>query len=199
MTNMVTGLAALSGPAFDVTFISTAIINATSFHQGGFCFRLSTVRAFSPADLDLDGKPHDLAIPNTNGVRTFSILHNNGVNGSINASSFNSGVAFQTGNTTASSQLIDVDGDRKKKILSRQTMGKNTFSVLLNTGNPGSISASSFAARVSFATGTGPFGVAVNDIDMDGKPDVIVVNNGSNNISVFQKHFHSEIYRSVQK
>src|SRR5437588_9731442 len=42
----------------------------------------------------------------------------------------------------------------------------------------------SFNARRDFAAGTAPNSVAVGDFNGDGKPDLAVANNGSNNVSV---------------
>ena len=47
-------------------------------------------------------------------------------------------------------------------------------SVYRNTCTPGNISTNSFATRVDFATGAQPQGIAVRDLDGDGKPDLLV-------------------------
>ncbi len=43
-----------------------------------------------------------------------------------------------------------------------------------------------FAGRTDFATGTHPSGIAIGDIDGDGKPDIIIANTGANTISVYR-------------
>jgi hypothetical protein len=50
----------------------------------------------------------------------------------------------------------------------------------------GAITNSSFSPRVDFATGSYPRGVAIGDVDGDGKPDLAVANTGSNTVSVFR-------------
>jgi hypothetical protein len=59
----------------------------------------------------------------------------------------------------------------------------SSVSVLRNTSTSGSIS---FAANVDFATGGGPYSVAIGDLDGDGKPDMAVVNLYDNTISVLR-------------
>ncbi|MFY7899720.1 MAG: FG-GAP-like repeat-containing protein, partial [Chitinophagaceae bacterium] len=49
-----------------------------------------------------------------------------------------------------------------------------------------SITTADFAAKQDFATGTGPFNVAVGDIDGDGKIDMVSCNQSSNSISVLR-------------
>src|SRR5262249_47549278 len=48
----------------------------------------------------------------------------------------------------------------------------------------GQASTPSFAAATSFAVGTGPFSVAVADVNGDGRPDLLAANQGSNSVSV---------------
>jgi len=48
------------------------------------------------------------------------------------------------------------------------------------------IDGSSFATKVDFTTGTYPYNLAIADLDIDGKPDVIVANRSSNTISIFR-------------
>ena len=55
--------------------------------------------------------------------------------------------------------------------------------MLLNTTAPGA-TAPTFATQQTFATGSDPFSVTAADINGDGKPDLIVANDGSNTVSV---------------
>ena len=54
----------------------------------------------------------------------------------------------------------------------------NNVSVLFGTG------AGAFGATTSFAVGTGPWSVAIGDLNGDGKPDLAVTNLFSNTVSV---------------
>ena len=54
------------------------------------------------------------------------------------------------------------------------------------TPNTDHITTEDIAAKVDFATGTGARCVVIGDIDGDGKPDLVVANNGDNTVSVLR-------------
>jgi hypothetical protein len=135
--------------------------------------------------LDGDGKP-DLAVVNQ-GSNTVSVFRNTSTSGSISAGSFAAKVDFATVSGPCGVAIGDLDGDGKPDLaVVNDGFGSNTVSVFRNTSVPGSITTSSFAARVDFATGSSPYYVAIGDLDGDGKPDLAVANLGSNTVSVFR-------------
>src|SRR5665213_3029700 len=134
-------------------------------------------------DLDGDGKP-DLAVVNA-GNNTVSVLHNTSGSGSITAASFAAKVDFATGNYPQSVAIGDLDGDGKPD-LAVANYSDNTVSVFRNTSASGSITSASFAAKVDLATGAGPYGVAIGDLNGDGKPDLAVANQSDNMVSVLR-------------
>ena len=105
--------------------------------------------------------------------------------GSITSSSFATKVDFTTGSGPYHIAIADFDGDGKPDLVTTNFNNK-TISVFRNTSSSGSITNSSFANKVDFATDSLPNGITAGDIDGDGKPDLIVVNSGSNKISVFR-------------
>jgi hypothetical protein len=131
-------------------------------------------------DLDGDGKS-DLAVAN-NGLNTISVLLNTTATGSTTPD-FAAKVDFTTGSAPCSIAIGDLDGDGKPD-LTVANLSSNTVSVLRNTTATGSTTPS-FAAKVDFTTGTGPFSIAIDDLDGDGRPDLAIANIFSNTVSVF--------------
>ena len=89
---------------------------------------------------------------------------------------------FATGTNPYSVAIGDVDGDGKPDAVVVNYTAK-TVSVLRNTSTVGNVS---FADTVNYATGVNPMAVALADMDNDQKLDIIVVNNGSNNVSAYK-------------
>ena len=135
------------------------------------------------ADMDGDGKL-DLVVTNS-GSNTVSVLRNVSTSGTITTASFSTRVDFATGSAPADMAVADLDGDGRLDLAVANT-NSNTVSVFRNSGTSGSITSGSFASKVDFATAAVPFAVAVNDLDGDGKPDIVVTENGSTSISVYR-------------
>ncbi len=149
-------------------------------------------RSVAIGDVDGDSKP-DLMVANSDATApastTISVLRNTSTSGSITASSFTAKVDFTVGTVPRSISMGDLDGDGKPDLVVANT-NSNSISVLHNTSTPGSVSASSFAAKVDFATGANPVSAVVVDVDGDGIPEIETANGtltpGSLGVSVFQ-------------
>ena len=131
-------------------------------------------------DFDGDGKI-DLATANivSNNV---SVLRNTAVSGSINAASFAASLAFPVGDGPSGIAVGDIDGDGRLDIVT-SNQRTTTVSVLMNTTVGSTIS---FATAQPFTVGSGPYGVAIGDIDNDGKLDLITANSGNATVSVLR-------------
>ena len=132
------------------------------------------------ADLDGDGRP-DLVV--ASGNQGISIYQNLSTNGTVTAASFAPPVNIPLPTGLQAMIVADVDGDGKLDIL---FLNRNSsqVAILKNISTPGLLTTNSFAAPVAFATGSDPRGVAVQDLDGDGKPEIIVANWGDSTVSV---------------
>lgn len=86
--------------------------------------------------------------------------------------------------------VADLNGDKKPDVLTSNANGDNV-SVWLNDGTGGLGAASNYyvggGLPSSYSTGqVRPLGLAVGDVDRDGKPDVVTVNSGSSDISLLR-------------
>ena len=133
------------------------------------------------ADLDGDGKP-DLAVTNSYG-NTVCILKNTATVGSIDNKSFAATVDFTTGLGPTYVAISDIDGDGKPDLVVAN-YNAGSVSVLHNTTVSDSINTKSFAKKIDFVVGTGPHALAIGDFNGDGKPDIVVANQGSSTISI---------------
>src|SRR5579872_4072374 len=124
------------------------------------------------ADLDGDGKP-DLVVANW-GDSTISVFRNLSTPGSFTSNSFAARVDLTVGPSPYQVVIADVDGDGLPDLLTANS-GSTNVSVLRNLGG-GGISGNTFAPAVNFSTGGTPFGIAIGDLNGDGKPDVAVAN-----------------------
>ena len=129
-------------------------------------------------DLDTDGK-RELVVVNY-GVGTVSVFPNTSTSGTI---SFAAKVDFSTGTGPMDAAIGDLNGDGKPELVVTHMLLSDSVSVLRNTSTSGTIS---FADKVDFITGSKPYGVAIGDLNGDGKPDLAVVNWVGSTVSVFQ-------------
>ncbi len=128
-------------------------------------------------DIDGDGKP-EIVVTNYTAT-SVSVFLNTGSLGNI---SFAAKSDFTVGTDPSSVAIGDIDGDGKPDIAVTNFLSDN-LSVLRNTGSTGSIS---FATKVDFATRQSPNGIAIGDIDGDGKADLTTANANAASASVLR-------------
>ncbi len=130
-------------------------------------------REVALGDLNGDGKD-DLAIAAI-GSNQVSILFNTTAPGA-SVPTFSADTRFATGLRPASVTMGDVNGDGKRDLVVSNN-DANTVSVFLNTTAPGATSPT-FSARADFATGQLPTTVRMNDLNGDGRLDLVVADAG---------------------
>ncbi|MEG3959227.1 FG-GAP-like repeat-containing protein, partial [Microcoleus sp. herbarium2] len=133
----------------------------------------------SIGDINGDGKP-DLVLANS-GSDNASILLNTTPTAATTPT-FATKVDFPTGDRPFSVSIDDINLDEKPDLVVAN-LNSNTASILLNT-TPTGAGTPTFATKVDFTTGTGPYSVSMGDINGDGKPDLALANFNSNTASI---------------
>ncbi len=176
---------AFSAKPYNVTFCSTSNIDISSF-ASPVNFNVGSSSgpvSIAVGDLDGDGKT-DIAVANRF-ANTVSVFRNT-TSGSGNISFASKIDLAITGSEPISATITDLDGDGKLD-LAVAAFGSAIISVFRNTSSvPDTIT---FAPKTDFSTGfagAGPFSVTFADLDGDGKTDLAVANNLSNQIGVLR-------------
>lgn len=131
------------------------------------------------ADFDGDGKLDIATVNNTSNA--VAVMRNTGSPGSV---SFAPAVYYPVNGAPQYITAGDVDLDGKVDIaVANVTPG--VISVLKNTSSPGSIS---FTPKIDFTSGTDPKGVKIQDMDGDGRPEIISANYNGFTIAVLKNN-----------
>ena len=97
------------------------------------------------------------------------------------ALSFASKTDFAAGTNMYQTVLMDMDNDGKADMLS--SSAGHFFSTHRNTSTIGTIGFATYSTYATAPSGQ-PFGIAAGDLNADGKPDVVVANVSTGNLSV---------------
>ena len=162
------GLTASSALRFLTTFpggplTSSSFSTILNYYSGG------NKSSMSVGDFDNDGKP-DLVVKNGDTVSIFKNISNPGTMAFAPRLDFIVPSGFISSSVTM--PIGDVDGDGKLDIVCVTLTG---FGVLRNTSANGVIS---FSPAINFTyTTTNQYKAALGDLDGDGKPDLVIIDN----------------------
>jgi large repetitive protein len=166
-------LTAYSRDGFIVTFGDIGPgLNAGNFADKSNYSSSNLPWNITASDLDGDGKP-DMIATFYNGISKASVFRNTSTTDAISFSPREDYPTF-TSQAGSAAQVTtgDLDGDGKPEMIVN-TSGKDSINVFRNTSAPGAIT---FAPRKDFKAAQYTNTVSVNDIDNDGKPDVVTAN-----------------------
>ena len=165
---------------------AAGILNSNSFARVDFPSTQTHGTAIAIGDLDGDGRPDIIA--GFVESQTVSVFRNVSSQGLLDTNSFAAPVDFSTPGWMHSIALADFNGDGKLDVAVCGELA-SYMSIFQNISSPGSFTSSSFAPRVDFSTGWNAWGVAADDLDGDGRPDVVFCNAYDSNIEIYQNVF----------
>lgn len=135
----------------------------------------SKVSGLAAADIDGDGKKDIIVVQDIS--QKMSVFKNMSYDDNI---IFENKVDFSTGVYPVNVAAADINNDGKPDVIVTNNH-ESSVSVFKNTSHDGAIS---FASRVDFSVGSSPYGIALQDVNNDGKTDLIIGNQFSNSVSV---------------
>ncbi len=124
-------------------------------------------------DLDGDGRP-DVVVGAYNG-ETLAVYRNLSTPGNLAANTFAAPVVFNVGAKVHSVALADMDGDGRVDVAA-VTEAPSQLVLYQNLSTPGSFTAGSLGPELVYGTGNNAVGVAIGDLNGDGRPDVLFDN-----------------------
>ncbi len=172
------------GSDFNVVY---ALRNTSSI--GAISFSLRTEfgvgqnpRGVFPSDFDGDGKI-DLVTANSNGS-SVSFLRNSTIsNGQIEFESRFGMSMDLPAESPRGSSLVDLDLDGRLDVVTANY--SDNFTVFRNAGSAVGVTKFDRGIQFTAPVASRPFSVAADDLDNDGRKDVVVGNDNSNDISIY--------------
>lgn len=174
VTDLTTNLTSYSNKPFVVTmpFCSPIELNRMFNFSSG-----TSMCGIVTGDFDGNGRPDVVTIDQyTNSI---SVLLNSN---SGNANPFDQRVDFATGILPISIATADFDGDGKLDIVTANEID-STLSIFQNLCR---VDTANFAEYMELKTDKSPIYVTIGDLDLDGKPDIVVVHACTNLIIIYR-------------
>ena len=162
-----------SGEHFLLSFGGEQGIANTDFDPQIDIFSESGLYDVTLSDLDGDGKNEIIGANSTASVAT--VLRNLSTVGNISFAKTSLNIGTPSLNTTAG----DLNGDGKPEVVFSEGGDGNRLIILVNSSTPGNLS---FTLRYITVSDASTKRVVIKDIDLDGKPELIVSNQNGNNI-----------------
>ncbi|MBK6834922.1 MAG: VCBS repeat-containing protein [Bacteroidetes bacterium] len=190
------GPISVTKPATSYTSYSTAFFNPTqncpdaieqtSFDTTSFATLNIAPYYINYGDIDLDGKPDMIVSERAGSTTSYITIYRNtsATNGAI---TFATGVPYAVGSNIRNLAIGDLNADGKLDIAClNRTAG--TVSILINASTVGTIT---FNTPLAYLVSSGPggSGIAIGDLNKDGKPDIAVatgITTASDSIAVLQ-------------
>ena len=134
-------------------------------------YNVGQIDSVAVADFDRDGRPDVAAADDGTGLVTILLGSGGGALGAP--------TTYPAGHSPWSIQAADLNGDQMPDLAVTNIFGTDaTVTVLLGKGD------GTFSPRASYMTDAGPDGVAIADLDGDGKLDLAVANQAGRSVSV---------------
>jgi hypothetical protein len=162
-----------STPSSNIVFFGAVRANVTAATSASLTVTVPAGLSYEPIRVTTNGLTGYSAKP-------FGVTYTGG--DTLVFNSFAPKADFKVGSAPIRPVASDLDGDGKADLVVTNLLS-NTISVLRNTSSSGSIS---FANKIDFAVFNRPVHAAIEDLDGDGKPDVVVGNDTSSIVSVFR-------------
>jgi gliding motility-associated-like protein len=164
-----------SGERFMLSYGGEQGIDGSDFDAQIDVFAQIGLNDVTVSDLDGDGK-NDIIGANQNS-NLATILRNQSTPGSIGLVQTNLNIGLPGLNTTAG----DLNGDGKAEVVFSEADDGERLLILVNNCTPGNLS---FTTQTISLTGVSTKRIVIRDLDLDGKPDLVVSDQSSNRILI---------------
>ena len=178
VTNTTSGLTSYSSRQFFTSYGGSFGIDMSKIEDQADFGAESGLFDLCLCDLDGDGL-NDVASTSTK-ANAVSVALNLSTPGNLNFISINTSLGVSVLNITCG----DLDGDTKPELVFSQDNGELIF-ILVNQSTPGN---PVFNGQQFALSGNANKRIAINDLDKDGKPELIVTNQVNNTVSVLRNN-----------